>query len=74
MCVCMGWQTLRDALLAGCAREWEARKTANMLRSAHVCEAAEEACETVLEREQSGALPSTGACVIPLPRHAALYL
>ncbi|KAK9908714.1 hypothetical protein WJX75_001863 [Coccomyxa subellipsoidea] len=53
-------QTLRDALLAGCAREWEARKTANMLRSAHVCEAAEEACETVLEREQFGALPSTG--------------
>lgn len=51
--------------MAGCAREWEARRTANMLRSAHVCEAAEEACESVLEHEQSGALPSTGASTSP---------
>ncbi len=61
-CRCGGWvQVLRDALVAGCAREWEARRTANMLASARGCEAAEEACETVLEHEQSGALPSTGA-------------
>ncbi|CAL8460728.1 g259 [Coccomyxa elongata] len=53
-------EVLRDALVAGCAREWEARRTANMLASARGCEAAEEACETVLEHEQSGALPSTG--------------
>ena len=63
--VCLGRQVLRDALVAGCAREWEARKTANMLRSARVCEAAEEACELVLENEQSGVLPSTGARAFP---------
>ena len=58
--ICMWAQVLRDALVAGCAREWEARRTANMLASARGCEAAEEACEAVLEHEQSGALPSTG--------------
>lgn len=59
----MEWweQVLRDALVAGCSREWEARRTANTLASAKVCEAAEEACEAVLEHEQSGVLPSTGA-------------
>lgn len=53
-------QILRDALMLGCSREHEARKTANMLQSTQACEAAEEACESVLEREQSGTLPSTG--------------
>ncbi|CAK0744999.1 hypothetical protein CVIRNUC_001589 [Coccomyxa viridis] len=51
---------LRDALMLGCGREYEARKTANMLASTQACEAAEEECEAVLEREQSGTLPSTG--------------
>jgi hypothetical protein len=54
-------QGLRDALVAGCEREREARRTANMLASARACEDAEEACEAVLEQQQSGALPSTGA-------------
>jgi hypothetical protein len=54
-------QALREALVAGCKREFEARRTANMLQSARVCEAAEEECEAVLEREQSVPLPSTGA-------------
>ena len=31
-----------------------------MLASTQACEAAEEECEAVLEREQSGTLPSTG--------------
>ena len=53
-------QILRDALVLGCGREYEARKTANMLASTQACEAAEEECEAVLEREQSGTLPSTG--------------
>ena len=46
--------------MLGCGREYEARKTANMLASTQACEAAEEECEAVLEREQSGTLPSTG--------------
>lgn len=66
-------QVLRDALVAGCAREWEARRTANMLASARGCEAAEEACEAVLEHEQSGALPSTGA-LTRLPGLAQLHM
>ena len=47
--------------MAGCTREYEARRTANMLQSSQVCERAEIECENVLEREQSGMLPSTGA-------------
>ena len=62
-------QILRDALMLGCGREYEARKTANMLASTQACEAAEEECEAVLEREQSGTLPSTGespfVCLLP---------
>lgn len=56
----LGVQVLRDALVAGCTREYEARRTANMLQSAKVCEAAEEECESVLEHEQAVPLPSTG--------------
>ena len=53
-------QILRDTLKLGCSREHEARRTANMLQSTQACEAAEVECEAVLEREQSGTLPSTG--------------
>ncbi|CAL5219282.1 g1085 [Coccomyxa viridis] len=51
---------LRDTLKLGCSREHEARRTSNMLKSTQACEAAEVECESVLEREQSGTLPSTG--------------
>ncbi len=53
-------QILRDTLKLGCSREHEARRTSNMLKSTQACEAAEVECESVLEREQSGTLPSTG--------------
>ena len=68
-------QILRDALMLGCGREYEARKTANMLASTQACEAAEEECEAVLEREQSGTLPSTGKSPVvgPLPGSTSVY-
>ena len=68
-------QILRDALMLGCGREYEARKTANMLASTQACEAAEEECEAVLEREQSGTLPSTGNApfVCHLPGSTSVY-
>jgi hypothetical protein len=53
-------QILRDALVLGCGREHDARRTANMLASTRACETGEEECEAVLEQEQSGTLPSTG--------------
>ena len=58
-------QILRDTLKLGCSREHEARRTANMLQSTQACEAAEVECESVLEREQSGTLPSTGRAKAP---------
>ncbi|KAK9834025.1 hypothetical protein WJX81_004222 [Elliptochloris bilobata] len=68
-----GMQALRDALVAGCEKELAARRTANTLRSGQVCEAAEVACEDVLEHEQTGALPSTGRFHARYERCAAKF-
>ena len=55
-------RTARAGLEVKCAREAEARRALNSVQSEAQCSAAEAACQDVLEREQRGALPSTGAC------------